>query len=184
MIGTILNSRQELYLRELAAILYIAGSLGFLFVDVIDLRKYKGSYVNRGSIIVSMVGNILYTIGSIAFFPSIFIMGTAVGVWSFIFGSLFIIFSQFWKVYRIGTEEGSAFDFRALFRDIDCATQTWVELNTGLGAIFFSIGTSIYLRGPLTPHMYVEILNMWGIGSTFFVMGSLVLAYRQWILTI
>ncbi len=130
-----------------------------------------------------MIGNMLYSIGSIAFFPSICYMGSVVGVWSFIVGSVLIFFSQLWKIYRIGTEESSEFNLRRLFRDIDCATQTCVELNTGIGACFFFVGTTFYLDGHVYNRIYVEILDMWGVGSTFFVMGSLVLGYRNWILT-
>ncbi len=183
LVGTLLNFYQESFFRRLAAVLYIAGSLGFISVDVIDLITYKGNNFNRGSIIFSFIGNLLYTLGSFAFFPAIFYMGSDVGVWSFIIGSIFIVLSQIWKIYRIGSDEGSVFNFRRLFRDIDCATQTCVELNTGIGACFFFIGTSFYLRGSLSPRLYVEVLDMWGIGSTFFVMGSLVLGYRNWILT-
>ncbi len=183
MVGTFLNFYPESYFREWSAVLYTAGSLGFISVDMLDLQTYTGENFNRGSIICSMMGNMLYTIGSVAFFPGIFYMGRDIGVWSFIVGSVFIMISQLWKIYRIGTEEGGAFNFRRLFRDIDRAAQTCVELNTGIGACFFFVGTSFLLRGHLSPHMHSEVLDMWGIGSTFFVMGSLVLACRNWILT-
>ena len=183
LVGTLLNFYPESYFREWAAILYTGGSLGFISVDVIDFLTYKGNNFNRGSIMFSMIGNVLYAIGSIAFFPTIIYMGSAVGVWSFIVGSVFIILSQLWKIYRIGSEEGSAFNFRKLFRDMDCAAQTCVELNTGIGACFFFYGTAFYLRGHPSPHMHVEVLDIWGIGSTCFLMGSLVLVYRNFSLT-
>ena len=77
-----------------AGLLYTAGSLGFISVDIIDFQTYTGSNFNRSSIIFSMIGNTLYTIGSVAFVPKIFYMGGFVGVWSFIVGGAFIVLSQ------------------------------------------------------------------------------------------
>ncbi len=107
-----------------------------------------------------------------------------IGIWGFILGSFFIGSSQLWKTYRIGKGKGRVFSVANLFNDIDSCTQVAVELNAGLGGWSFFIGTIMYLHGPLEGPWYLHVLDIWTAGSIFFLLGSLSLAYRHFIMNV
>jgi hypothetical protein len=57
-----------------------------------------------------------------------------------------------------------------------------VQLNAGLGAWSFFVGTVIYLHGPDAGATLQLVLQIWMVGSVFFTVGSLFLAYRHFVM--
>jgi hypothetical protein len=90
-------------------------------------------------------------------------------VYGFIAGSFFIGCSQFWKVGRIMTTT----------KDI---TAVGVELNPGLGAWCFFVGTMMYNNPYYLEHYYGIIVNIWEVGSVLFTMGALFLTFRHFVM--
>jgi hypothetical protein len=160
---------------DISAALYTIGSICFLSVDVKDFFSSAENVSIRINHICSMMGSTLYLIGSIGFFPAIYNVTDSVGIWGFILGSLFVGSSQLWKTYRIGTAENGKFSASNLINKTDRFTQAGVELNAGIGAWCFFIGTVMYLHGPLEGAFFSAIIMIWIAGSCFFLIGSLFL---------
>ncbi len=161
--------------------LYTLGSIGFLTVDVMEFFTFTENPIIRANMLCSIIGSLLYVIGSIGFFPEIYNDTDVIGIWGFILGSFFIGSSQLWKTYRIGKGKGASFRFSNLIADVDACTQVGVELNAGLGGWYFFVGTIMYTRGTEGP-WYLHVLYVWTAGSLFFLLGSFSLAYRHFIM--
>eukprot|EP00961_Rhodomonas_salina_P204592 2760923-Rhodomonas_salina.4 len=138
----------------------------------------------RKNLLISLVGNFLYLVGSIGFVPEVY-AGTQgfVGIWGFICGSAFLGVSQLWKIHRIGSGPGS-FQLKNLIASVDHFTAVGVELNAGVGALCFFVGTIIDWYGPRKGPLYGEVVAIWMAGSCFFFAGSLFLAYRRAVLRV
>ena len=160
-------------------VLYTIGSSGFLGVDVMELFTFTSDTVLSINIFCSATGSLLYVIGSIGFIPAVYeseatwnVIGftpATTGVYGFIAGSFFIGCSQFWKVARIMTTT----------KDM---TAVGVELNPGLGAWCFFVGTSMYNMPYYLDNYYGTIINIWEVGSMLFTMGALFLTYRHFVM--
>ena len=170
-----------------SALLYTIGSLGFLTVDVMEFFTFTEDLLIRINIVLSMIGSTLYVIGSIGFFSQIYEITDEVGIWGFILGSFFIGSSQLWKTFRIGSSSSSkdgTFSIVQLLSDTSKMTEIGVELNAGVGAWCFFVGTVMYRIGPLEGPFYTSILLIWLAGSFFFLAGALYLGYRHWVMRV
>lgn len=161
---------------DISAWLYIIGSCGFLYVDVLEFFTFTEDCKLRLNISMSMTGSLLYVIGSAGFLSYIYATTTVIGIQGFIWGSFWIAVSQTWKVVRIAQEsEGGTFGSK------DSFTATCVEGGAQLGAQGFLWGTILYyyiqdaLEGPL----WNDVLCMWLFGSTTFTVGGIFLTYRH-----
>jgi hypothetical protein len=164
-----------------SALLYIIGSLGFLAVDVMEFFTFTEDKLIRLNISISMSGSAAYVVGSVGFLPAVYALSPSIGIWGFIVGSVLIGVSQLWKTHRIGSSEGQ-FSLPVLWGSLDALTQVGVELNAGLGAWSFFVGTVIYLHGPDAGATLQLVLQIWIVGSIFFTLGSFFLAYRHFIM--
>lgn len=164
---------------RVSAILYTVGSCGFLAVDVQEFFTYTSDSFLRFNISLSAIGSLLYVLGSIGFFPVIFAATPVLGLTGFIGGSLFIGISQLWKTIRYLTSRGMSCTERG--------TAVGVELNAGIGAWCFFAGTIMFADAPRAAPAgkeLVAILAIWFIGSVFFTLGAVFLAYRHAVLGI
>jgi hypothetical protein len=153
-------------------VLYTIGSCGFLGVDVMELFTYTSNTILTLNIFMSATGSFLYVVGSIGFIPAVYestgwnfagFTPATTGVYGFIAGS------QFGKVGRIMTTT----------KDI---TAVGVELNPGLGAWCFFVGTMMYNNPYYLEHYYGIIVNIWEVGSVLFTMGALFLTFRHFVM--
>lgn len=159
-----------------SAWLYIIGSAGFLYVDVLEFFTFTEDKWLRVNISMSMTGSTLYLIGSAGFLPVIYAANPEIGIQGFIWGSFAIGTSQLWKVYRINKEsEGGIFGSK------DSMTATGVEGGAQWGAMGFFFGTIVYyyIQNALEGPLYSAVLAMWMFGATFFTVGGLFLSYRH-----
>ena len=159
-------------------VLYTIGSCGFLGVDVMELLTYTSNTILSLNIFMSATGSFLYVVGSIGFIPAVYestewnfvgFTPATTGVYGFIAGSFFIGCSQFWKVGRIMTTT----------KDM---TSVGVELNPGLGAWCFFVGTLMYNNPYYLENYYGTIVNIWEVGSVLFTLGALFLTFRHFVM--
>jgi len=158
---------------ELAGVFYTVGSLGFLYVDVLEFFTFTDEPYLRFNISLSATGSFFYVVGSVGFFPSVFAENPVIGEYGFILGSAFIGCSQMWKTARLCGEPAGACGSKDTF------TAIGVEFNAGIGAWCFFVGTIMFVEGPLEGPWYEEILKIWLAGSFFFWFGSLFLGFRH-----
>jgi len=155
--------------------LYVIGSSGFLYVDVLEFFTYTTDKWLRLNISMSATGSLLYLIGSAGFIPKLYAMTSLVGIWGFILGSFAIAVSQTWKVYRINQGEGGIIGSKDNF------TAACVEGGACLGACGFFFGTILYnsIQDNLVGDPWMQVLAMWMFGSTLFTCGGLSLTFRH-----
>lgn len=157
-----------------SAVLYTVGSCGFLAVDVQEFFTYTTDPLLRVNISLSATGSLLYVLGSVGFFPRVFAASPVIGLGGFIGGSAFIGVSQLWKTHRYLTTQGMSSSERV--------TAIGVELNAGIGAWCFFVGTVAFASAPRAAPSGSEleaVLAIWLVGSVFFTLGSVFLAYRH-----
>jgi len=161
----------------LSAVLYIAGSAGFLLVDLLESVAFaRAPAALRINIALSAAGSTLYVIGSAGFLPWVVAHapgGAALGLAGFIAGSALIAASQAWKVARVlAARRASA--------AADTLTAAGVEGGAGVGAALFLAGTALDAAGgALAP-----VLGMWLVGSFSFTLGAACLLARHYVLGI
>jgi hypothetical protein len=160
-----------------AAFLYTLGSVGFLYVDLLEFFTFTDNGWMRANIAISAVGSTCYVIGSVGFFPTIFNTSMTCGLIGFIVGSAFISASQTWKILRLRREEGS------MFNSVGTATQVGVEGGAMIGGYCFLVGTAMFASGkPLEGARFETILAIWLVGSIGFTIGSIFLWYRHFVM--
>ena len=59
----------------------------------------------RFNISLSILGSLLYIVGSVGFYPPLIAQTQTIGIAGFVFGSFFIGVSQLWKSFRIGSTD-------------------------------------------------------------------------------
>lgn len=158
-----------------SAWLYMVGSAGFLYVDVLEFFTFKEDRGLRCNISMSATGSLLYLIGSAGFHPEIYNVTTSIGIWGFILGSAVIATSQVWKVCRIAGQPGGICGSKDNF------TAACVEGGACLGACGFLFGTILYnkIQDNLVGDPWATVLSEWMFGSTLFSFGGLSLAFRH-----
>lgn len=158
-----------------SAWLYIIGSSGFLYVDLLEFFTFTDETCLRLNISASMFGSLLYLIGSVGFLPAVYAVTSAIGIQGFIWGSFFIGVSQTCKLVRINSGEGGISGSK------DNCTAACVEGGACLGAAGFFFGTIYYyfIQDNLVGTPWMVILAMWMFGSTLFTLGGLSLTYRH-----
>ncbi|KAG1675664.1 hypothetical protein FOA52_002373 [Chlamydomonas sp. UWO 241] len=176
----------------LSALLYTIGSVGFALVDLQELCTFTQGHPLplRVNIACSLVGSLLYIVGSVGFFPKLGL--PAVGIWGFILGSAAIGCSQLWKTHRIGRGGGDGGEVPGCFRvgnlvsETGAFTAAGVELSAGIGAWCFFVGTSLYQLGPLEgpASVLATVLWIWVAGSLSFTAGGCFLAWRHFVMGI
>jgi hypothetical protein len=122
----------------------------------------------------SLFGSTLYLIGSIMFIPELdeIVSGTIV----FIVGSLFIFFSQSWKLWRVIRVEGLSFNLSNLLEDLP---GTFVDLFAGLGGFAYFVGSVIFLPQYDTSDSETYIAALWfQLGGLLFLLSGIALAVR------
>lgn len=162
-----------------SALLYTVGSLGFLSVDLQEFWTYTTDPMLRTNIALSATGSFLYVVGSVGFFPHVFSKTPVVGLLGFIGGSALIGISQLWKTARYMSTRGTPCAERC--------TAIGVELNAGIGAWCFLVGTALFAAAPgvaPTGDTLLVILGVWEAGSVFFTLGAVFLAFRHAVLRI
>ena len=167
---------------QYSATLWTVGGLGFLLVDVMEFFTFTSDFLVRLNITCSIIGDTLYVIGSLGFFPQIYDISDVFGIWGFILGSIFIGCSQLWKTFRIGCGQNGTFRFSNLFAGTDTVNQVATELNLSIGAWCVFVGSIMYRIGPVKGPFHTEILIIWEAGSLFFLAGAFSLGYRYWIM--
>lgn len=166
-----------------SAVLYIVGSLGFLYVDLLEFATYTDCPL-RGNILMSAAGSLLYVLGSAGFLPSVTgATSVPVGIAGFIAGSAAIGVSQIWKSCRIATDDDDGRPRLAtLLGSADAATAAAVESSAGAGAWLFFVGTVMLAFGPSAGPWYTAVLVVWLLGSGFFSAGAAVLTWRHFVM--
>lgn len=160
--------------------LYTIGSCGFLFVDVQEFFTFTDDLTLRINISCSAFGSTLYIIGSAGFLPSIWALTPYIGLYGFLGGSLAIGCSQTWKLYRILSTHSYPYKSSTI-------NAALVEGGAMIGGFCFLIGTSMFYHGPVegdvgcevTCFNYNALMFLWSMGSSFFTLGGLSLAYRH-----
>ena len=181
-------------IAALSALLYTAGSLGFLAVDVQEFATFASEPVLRANIALSATGSLLYVLGSLGFLPAAEAAAPLLGTWGFLLGSALIFASQTMKLLRIGGAAGcgrgagecgrgcgcGGFSARALCGSRESATAALVEGGAGLGALLFLAGTAVFAL-PLGQSEFggALVLALWVAGSLAFTAGGVSLAYRH-----
>jgi hypothetical protein len=156
-----------------AAFLYTLGSVGFLYVDLLEFFTFTDDGWMRANIAMSAVGSTFYVIGSVGFFPAIFNASMTCGLVGFIVGSACIGASQTWKILRLSREEGG----------INTSTQVGVEGGAMIGGYSFLVGTAMFASGkPLEGAWFEAILAIWLVGSFGFTIGSIFVWYRHFMM--
>jgi hypothetical protein len=169
---------------DASAWLYVVGSLGFLGVDVLELRTFRGDALLSLNILLSCIGSSLYVIGSYGFVPAIATVAPTVGVWGFLIGSAAIGCSQLWKTTRLVRGARAARRTTVLHGiGADAANAVGIELSAGLGAWCFFVGTLVYGWPPggevVAGALLWAIIGVWMVGSCLFMAGALFLIYRH-----
>lgn len=85
----------------MAGILYTLGSVGFLYVDILEFFTFTDDNWISANIVMSAIGSTFYVIGSVGFLPVFFEVSMTTGLLGFIVGSALIGLSQTWKVLRL-----------------------------------------------------------------------------------
>ncbi|CAF1231849.1 unnamed protein product [Didymodactylos carnosus] len=149
-----------------------------------DLRgKYERAAIGL-NFFMSACGSALYLAGSILFLQ-IFEKELVVGEWLFIVGSAVIYLSQVWKLYRSGCtniddRHDQSFTIKNILND---KPALGIDLFAGLGAIFYFIGTILFLPNFNTsPSGWTEERSSWLFvaGGTCFTLSGLFLQYRHY----
>ena len=160
-----------------ASFLYTLGSVGFLYVDLLELFTFTDDGWIRANIVMSTVGSTFYVIGSVGFFPAIFNASMTCGLLGFIFGSACIGASQTWKLRRLSREEGG------MFGSVGTATQVGIEGGAMIGGYCVLVGTTMFASGkPLEGAWFEAILAIWVVGSVAFTIGSLFVGFRHFVM--
>jgi hypothetical protein len=132
--------------------LYTIGSAGFLVVDLQEFFTFTEDLIVRINISGSVIGSLLYFIGSVGFFPKIYIWEPLIGIVGFVVGSIFIGFSQTWKLVRIlsSPDEQGVTHNVAVNSRLNAAC---VEAGSMVGGYAFLIGTPyiLFLELPVKP---------------------------------
>lgn len=82
----------------LAAVFYIIGSSGFLITEILEIITTLNRYL-RLNLLLSITGSVAYVVGSVGYLPSLDDIGdVGIGEYGFIFGSVWVVASQTWKV--------------------------------------------------------------------------------------
>ena len=155
-------------IENVSASLYAIGSLGFLVVDVVDFCTFTTCFV-RSNIILNLIGNVCYVIGSIGFFPLIYNDTTGIGIWAWILGSVFVGVSAAWKCLRILR--------KTTLLPQETFTEFCAEFGPCIGAWCFFLGTGVMVV-PASPDQHKIVLDLWISGSVFFTIGACFLVYR------
>jgi len=165
--------------------LYLIGSIGFIFVDIIELLSFKNEFWLCANMLLSFVGNACFVFGSVGFSPVIYRQTDSIGIGGFFLGGLFISVSQFWKIRRIlsSAAEWSKDTITFTFTE-EVFTVFGIELSSGLGAFFFWIGTIMLLCGSKEEAFFQIFLNVWLTGSILFVVSAIFLLYRHGIMRV
>jgi len=169
----------------LSSLLYIIGSVGFLYVDVLEFFTFTEDFFLRCNIAISAAGSFFYVIGSCGFLPQFPSLPSnfstpLVGDWGFILGSILIGCSQVWKLVRIGWDKAGGYSPLHNFSSKEVGTSTGVEGGACVGAWCFFVGTVLYLLYPVT--LLQVVLWTWMVGSIFFTLGGFFLAYRHFVM--
>ena len=192
---------------DTASILFTIGSTTFLYADINEWWKnnrvgcmldkhYRTSYENQVACNMesqdtilgryqrtenglnygfSAFGSFLYLIGSILEIPAL--NTSTSGTIALILGSLTIVISQTWKIYRAGCKndlnaKDIEFQYINLFSH---KVALCVDVNAGLGGFAYFVGCILYLPSIADSAQGV----IWFIlGGLFFTISGLFLAYR------
>ena len=173
------SATQSLGLQNLSAGLYTLGSLGFLSVDVLEFFTFTGDALLRANISLSLIGSLLYVVGSVGFAPSVAAAWPALGGYGFLLGSAFIAGSQAWKVARLARAPAPP---PPPHPALDVPLALGVEGGAGLGAAFFLAGTALYMGGWAAGGQWAAVLWLWAAGSVGFSAGGVCLWWRHYVL--
>mmetsp|Transcript_18368 Transcript_18368/g.35108 ORF Transcript_18368/g.35108 Transcript_18368/m.35108 type:complete len:329 (+) Transcript_18368:62-1048(+) len=91
------------FLGDETAWMYVIGSFGFLYVDVLEFCTFTTPELVwiRRNVACSMVGSTCYVVGSAGFLPRPYAWTPWIGIGGFLAGSAIIGASQAWKFCRI-----------------------------------------------------------------------------------
>lgn len=186
-----------------SAVLYIAGSCGFLAVDLIQIATYREDTALQFTISCSAVGSLIYVIGSFGFLPSVELASPRLGFLCFLLGSVLIGTLQLWKTYRIlaaghlaaRADQAADVELSAAMsaegRQLAAAAAIaagaaervnaiGIELSAGMGAWCFFVGSVMYGSGRAIEGPFLwAIVGIWLVGSWLFTQGGAFLLYRQ-----
>lgn len=172
--------------------LYTIGSLGFLLADITEWNHFKYgctcdvNYQGEQTLwntflraevginfFLSVLGSLMYLIGSIFFIPSLDMLPQ--GEFFFIYGSLIIFFSQLWKILRPHIING--FKIENVTEDF---SGFLVDLCAGLGGFCYFYGTVIfrYMENEFDQNM---ASHLFVTGGSFFTLSGLAMQYRYYL---
>jgi len=148
-----------------------------------DKRTCAGRYQraeNGLNFFTSMMGSLLYLIGSIMFIPSLAAIVT--GSYVFLYGSAFIFIAQSWKLYRAAC-------FNEETRDKRFQITNWkqdlpgflVDLFAGLGGGAYFVGSFVFLpQYDLNDHDTNIAAGWFTCGGTCFFLSAVCMWYRYY----
>ena len=196
---------------DLGGWLFTIGSAGFLYADAVEWwtnnrvgcvcsGRYHDGYEeligkhmapedtmrgrlqraeNGTNFLFSAFGSFLYLIGSILFIPEeheIYV-GTIV----FIPGSIVILLSQIWKLYRQGcasidNPQDKRFAFNNYLADLPAVG---VDVCAGLGGLFYLVGSVFFLPQFASSDMSLVLAAVFFIvGGAMFFVSAIFIVYR------
>ena len=169
---------QQADLATLSSALYTIGSLGFLSVDVLEFFTFTEDLFLRANIALSLCGSFFYVLGSLGFAPAIAAAAPALGSYGFALGSALIAGSQAWKVARLAAAPPPP----PPHPQWDKPLALGVEGGAGAGAVFFLVGTALYMVGWTGGGEWAAVLWLWALGSAAFSCGGVCLWWRHYVL--
>mmetsp|Transcript_4353 Transcript_4353/g.5991 ORF Transcript_4353/g.5991 Transcript_4353/m.5991 type:complete len:258 (+) Transcript_4353:18-791(+) len=125
----------------------------------------------------SLIGSIIYVVGSVLFIPQLNSIVT--GIQIFIVGSVVIVLSQSWKLWRIvAVKDGSSVYIKWKMLLLD-SPGSFVDSFALLGGIFYLIGSVLFLPQYDTSDDATFIAAVWfQVGGLLFFFSGLALGVR------
>jgi len=162
--------------------LFTMGSLGFLLVDIFKCVIFKGDSEDLSILAGKTFGAFSYFVGSIGYIPPMpWDSNYQMGIQGFIWGSIFMGVSHFWKIHRLCSNghHGPGFSLANIKDRVEVTSAVLVELALGIGAWCFLAGTIMYWVAHVPGStLYLWTLIIWEIGSVLFFGGGCLLTYR------
>ena len=140
-------------------------------------HTYIGKYqraANGLNYSLSLLGSIMYLIGSITFLPVLDAAGYSIS--SLYSWELNCLCFSMWKLWRIGSRNNAIEPCGCAFRLSNFHNHWanfWVKLMTGLGGLAYLVGSIYFLPEVDTTKFITEVAVFWFvIGSVFYIIAA------------
>lgn len=164
--------------------LFTVGSLAFLVADMIEWNHYRPvcchsaieslEYKVGFNFMLSMLGSLMYLLGSIFFIPAT--NNLELGEGFFTVGSAVIALSQAWKCYRTCVTPPDRPKLDNIRED---TAGFLVDLFAGLGGLFYMIGTIVFgTANTMDDPTYLPAIELFTLGGLGFMSSAIAMQSR------